>query len=107
MPVLVETAQFAQWFADLRNQHDQARILVRLRRLSLGNPGDVAPVGSGVSELRIHSGPGYRVYFKRVGRNRVVLLYGGRKDTQDRDIRRATTIAQTLEGDATWHEDER
>jgi putative addiction module killer protein len=63
-----QTADFAEWIADLRDARGRARIAARIDRLALGNPGDVAPVGEGVSELRIHFGPGYRVYFKRQGR---------------------------------------
>jgi putative addiction module killer protein len=96
MPLLVETAEYVQWFTALGDIHVRARILVRLRRLSLGNPGDVAPVGEGVSELRIHHGPGYRIYFKQVGPERVVLLGGGRKSTQQRDIRCALKLARSL-----------
>ena len=72
----------------------RARITTRIRRLSLGNPGDVKPVGSGVSEMRIDYGPGYRVYFVRRGNTVVILLCGGDKRTQDRDIARALELAQ-------------
>jgi putative addiction module killer protein len=72
----------------------RARITVRIRRLSLGNPGDVKPVGSGVSEMRIDYGPGYRIYFVRRGDTMVVLLCGGDKRNQDRDIARALELAQ-------------
>lgn len=68
--------------------------MVRIDRLALGNPGDVEPVGDGVSELRIHHGPGYRVYFLRQGDEIVILLYGGDKSTQARDIRRARDLAR-------------
>lgn len=73
---LQETLDYARWFEQVADPRARARILVRLRRLSLGNPGDVSPVGAGVSELRIHFGPGYRVYFKSQGSDRVVLLWG-------------------------------
>jgi putative addiction module killer protein len=72
----------------------RARITARIRRLSLGNPGDVKPVGGGVSEMRIDWGPGYRVYFARRGDVVVILLCGGDKRTQDRDIRRAIALAR-------------
>ena len=72
------------------------RITVRIRRLSLGNPGDVKPVGSGVSEMRIDYGPGYRLYFVRRGDTVVVLLCGGDKRHQDRDIARALELAQEV-----------
>ena len=72
------------------------RIDNRIRRLSLGNPGDVRPVGEGVSEIRIDYGPGYRVYFAQLGRTLVVLLAGGDKDSQSRDIQRALELARGL-----------
>ena len=72
------------------------RIDSRIRRLSLGNPGDVRPVGEGVSEIRIAHGPGYRVYFVRRGEALVILLAGGDKDSQKRDIRRALDLARGL-----------
>jgi putative addiction module killer protein len=74
-----------------------ARITVRIRRLSLGNPGDVRPVGSGVSEMRIDYGPGYRVYFVGRGDMVVILLCGGDKQHQDRDIARALELAQEVQ----------
>ena len=91
-----QTDVFADWFAGLRNREARARITVRIRRLSLGNPGDVKPVGSGVSEMRIDYGPGYRVYFVRRGDTVVVLLCGGDKRNQDRDIARALELAQEV-----------
>ncbi len=89
-----QTDVFAAWFAGLRDREARARITVRIRRLSLGNPGDVKPVGHGVSEMRIDHGPGYRVYFVRRG-DTAVLLCGGDKRSQDRDVARA--VALTLE----------
>ena len=71
-------------------------LLIRIRRLSLGDPGDVAPVGQGVSELRIDCGPGYRVYYKQRGKILVVLLAGGDERTQQRDIERAKELARRL-----------
>jgi len=91
-----QTDAFAAWFANLRNREARARITVRIRRLSLGNLGDVKPVGSGVSEMRIDYGPGYRVYFIRRGDTVVVLLCGGDKRTQDRDIARARELAREI-----------
>jgi putative addiction module killer protein len=88
-----QTDVFA-WFAGLKDRKARARITVRIRRLSLGNPGDVKPVGGGVSEMRIGYGPGYRVYFIRCGDTVVMLLCGGDKRTQDRDIARALELAQ-------------
>ena len=96
---LIEVRQtdiFAAWFAGLRDHQARARIAVRIRRLSLGNPGDVKPVGSGVSEMRIDYGPGYRIYFTRRGDIVVVLLCGGDKRTQHRDITRALALAREL-----------
>lgn len=91
-----QTATYAQWFGGLRDRQARARIDVRLRRLSLGNPGDVRPVGEGVSELRIHYGPGYRVYFVQRGEALVILLAGGDKRTQDADIKAALELARKL-----------
>ena len=91
-----QTDVFTVWFAGLRDREARARITVRFRRLSLGNPGDVKPVGSGVSEMRIDYGPGYRVYFVGRGDTVVVLLCGGDKRHQDRDIARAFELAQEV-----------
>ncbi|MGZ9073250.1 MAG: type II toxin-antitoxin system RelE/ParE family toxin [Rhodoplanes sp.] len=91
-----QTDVFADWFAGLRDREARARIAVRIRRLSLGNRGDVKPVGSGVSEMRIDYGPGYRVYFVRRGDTVVVLLCGGDKRNQDRDIARALELAREV-----------
>ncbi len=91
-----QTRDYAEWFAQLRDREAKARIDVRVRRLSLGNPGDVKPVGEGISELRISYGPGYRVYFVQRGTVVIVLLAGGDKRTQDRDIRRAKDLAAEL-----------
>jgi putative addiction module killer protein len=91
-----QTEVYARWFAGLRDQQARARINVRIRRLSLGNPGDVRPVGEGVSELRIDYGPGYRVYVVQRGQDLVILLAGGDKDTQERDIRTAVRLAREL-----------
>jgi putative addiction module killer protein len=91
-----QTDVFTEWFAGLRDREARARITVRIRRLSLGNPGDVRPVGEGVSELRIDYGPGYRVYFCERGQTLVVLLAGGDKRTQDRDVKTALELARGL-----------
>jgi putative addiction module killer protein len=91
-----QTDTFADWFERLRDRQARARITARIRRLSLGNPGDVKPVGGGVSEMRIDYGPGYRVYFVQRGEIVVVLLCGGDKRTQDRDIARAVAMARDL-----------
>src|SRR5664279_4918262 len=89
-----QTDVFTEWFAGLRDREARARITVRIRRLSLGNPGDTRPVGGGVSEMRIDYGPGYRVYFVGRGDRVVILLSGGDKRQQDRDIARALELAQ-------------
>jgi putative addiction module killer protein len=91
-----QTAEYAQWFDGLRDRQVRARIQTRIDRLQLGNPGDVKPVGEGVSELRIDYGPGYRVYFVQRGQIVVVLLAGGDKRTQDRDIQFALELARNL-----------
>jgi putative addiction module killer protein len=90
-----ETDAYARWFARLKDREARARILVRIRRLSLGNPGDTKSVRGGVSELRIDYGPGYRVYFARRGETVIVLLGGGDKNTQAADIRAALILART------------
>ncbi|HEY7064057.1 MAG TPA: type II toxin-antitoxin system RelE/ParE family toxin [Chloroflexota bacterium] len=87
---------YARWFASLRDRQARARIDARIRRLSLGNSGDVRPVGEGVSELWIDYGPGYRVYFVQRGQTLVILLAGGDKRTQNRDIRTALELASDL-----------
>jgi len=91
-----QTDVYSRWFNELRDRQARARINARIRRLSLGNPGDVKPVGEGVSELRIDYGPGYRVYFVQRGQTLVVLLAGGDKHTQDRDIKTALELAREL-----------
>jgi putative addiction module killer protein len=90
---LFKSSAFEAWFDGLRDREVRARINARIRRLTLGNPGDVKPVGSGVSEMRIDYGPGYRIYFKQRGRLFAILLCGGDKRTQDADIERAIKIA--------------
>lgn len=91
-----ETDAYSRWFERLRDSRARSRILLRIRRLSTGNPGDVKPVGEGVSELRINYGPGYRVYFVQRGNALIVLLAGGDKSTQKRDIEKALTLARNL-----------
>lgn len=97
MTEIRQTETFRRWFDNLRDSEAQKRILARIRRLSLGNPGDVKPVGGGVSELRIDYGPGYRMYFIRRGSTVVILLSGGDKRTQDRDIKTALLMAREIE----------
>jgi putative addiction module killer protein len=91
-----QTEVYAGWFAKLRDRQARVRIDVRIRRLSLGNPGDVRPVGEGVSELRIDYGPGYRVYFVQRGAVLVILLLGGDKRTQEADIQLALELARNV-----------
>ena len=91
-----KTDRYARWLDRLRDIHARARVLARVERLAAGNPGDVKPVGEGVSELRIDYGPGYRVYFKQRGREVVILLAGGDKSTQAKDIRTALRLARNL-----------
>jgi putative addiction module killer protein len=91
-----KTAHFVQWLNDLRDIRARARVLVRIERLAAGNPGDVEPVGEGVSELRINYGPGYRVYFKKCGQEIIILLAGGDKSTQAKDIKSALRLARNL-----------
>lgn len=91
-----KTDAYEKWFQGLRDQRAQARINVRIRRLTLGNPGDVKPAGAGISELRIDYGPGYRVYFMRQGETVLVLLGGGDKGSQSRDIAAALRLAKDI-----------
>jgi putative addiction module killer protein len=98
MTELIKSTTFDHWLRGLRDIRAQARIQARLDRLACGNPGDSKPVGEGVSEMRIDYGPGYRVYFLRRGRLVVVLLCGGDKSTQSKDIAQAKAIA------AQWQE---
>jgi putative addiction module killer protein len=90
---IFRSQSFDTWLRELRDRRARARIEARILRLSQGNPGDAKPVGSGVSELRIDHGPGYRVYFTRRGRNVVLLLCGGDRGTQQVDIERAIEMA--------------
>jgi putative addiction module killer protein len=91
-----KTEIFSKWLDGLADVRARARVLVRIERLALGNPGNVKPVGASVSELRIDYGPGYRVYFTKVGREIIILLAGGTKQTQDADIKLAIRLAQDL-----------
>lgn len=92
-----KTKIFAKWIDGLRDVRARARILVRIERLAEGNPGDVRPVGEGVSEMRIDYGPGYRVYYKKQGSKLVILLAGGDKRSQSRDIKNALNLAKNLQ----------
>ena len=91
-----QTDEYESWFERLRDREARFRIIARIGRLSLGNLGDVKPVGDGVSELRITYGPGYRVYIKQQGETLIVLLAGGDKSSQKRDIERAKQLARDL-----------
>lgn len=96
MNTLIRTAEFAAWLERLRDLKGKARILSRLDSAVLGNFGDCEPVGEGVSEMRIHFGPGYRVYYMRRGTEVYLLLVGGDKSTQKRDIKLALEMARQL-----------
>jgi len=91
-----ETEAFSEWLSSLRDVRAKAEVVRRVRRLALGNPGDVKPVGEGVSELRIHYGPGYRVYYVRRGNILIILLCGGDKSGQSRDIALALELAKEV-----------
>jgi putative addiction module killer protein len=92
-----ETKTFSAWLQALRDSQSRAKIAARIRRLAFGNPGDVHPVGDGISELRIHCGPGYRVYYVQRGAILIVLLCGGDKSTQARDIATAKKLSKETE----------
>jgi putative addiction module killer protein len=96
MPEVRQTEVFARWLGSLRDRQARARIQVRIDRLQTGNPGDVKPVGGGVSELRIDYGPGYRIYVVERGTALVILLAGGDKRTQSRDIATAQELSRNL-----------
>ena len=91
-----KTDVYARWLDDLRDIRARARVQARVERLAAGNPGDVKPVGEGVSEMRIDYGPGYRVYFTRRANEVVILLAGGDKSSQDADIKTAQCLARNL-----------
>lgn len=91
------TDEFTAWLNGLTDLRAKARVFMRIDRLADGNPGDVAPVGEGVSELRIHYGPGYRVYYQQRGETIVLLLCGGDKGSQKRDIKEAKKLAKDHE----------
>jgi putative addiction module killer protein len=93
---ICKTENFAKWIDGLQDIRARAHILVRTERLAAGNPGDVKPVGEGVSEMRIDYGPGYRVYFKKTGKQVVILLAGDNKSSQSKDIKTALLISRNL-----------
>lgn len=92
-----QTKRYADWFNSLRDRQARARIDARIRRLSIGNPGDVKPVGEGVSEMRLDFGPGYRIYYLQRGKQLVILLAGGDKSSQARDIETAKSLARKIQ----------
>ena len=96
MFTLIQSSVFVVWLSTLTDQKAKARILARLRSAMLGNFGDCEPVGEGVSEMRVHVGPGYRVYYIRTGHTVYVLLTGGNKSTQKKDIAQAKKLAREL-----------
>jgi putative addiction module killer protein len=96
MKTIIQTDTYSSWFNSLRDIQARARIDARIRRAQLGNFGDVEPVGEGVSEMRIHHGAGYRVYFIQRGDEVVILLAGGDKSTQPKDIKTALSLAREL-----------
>lgn len=91
---ILQTALFADWLRDLKDRRAKVRIADRIKRLAAGHPGDTKSVGGGVQELRLHFGPGYRIYYKWQGDVLVILLNGGDKDSQQRDIARAQALAK-------------
>ena len=91
-----KTNQYTRWESSIRDIRARASVEMRIRRLSLGNPGDAQPVGEGVSEMRIHYGPGYRVYYKQIGLEIVILLVGGTKKTQSEDVAFAKELARSI-----------
>jgi putative addiction module killer protein len=95
---VIKTSEFDDWLERLGDRKGKAKILVRIQRLQAGNPGQVNNVGAGISEMKIDVGPGYRVYFKQTGMDIVLILCGGDKSTQDKDIKRAKETIAGLEG---------
>ena len=97
MVEIQSTPEFSDWLPKLRDARAKAKIFVRIDRLAAGNPGDVSPVGDGISEMRIHYGPGYRIYYAQRDKVLVILLCGGDKRSQDKDIKRAKKLALELD----------
>jgi putative addiction module killer protein len=93
---VLTTDEFDRWLSDLADERARTKIASRVARLRFGNVGDVKPVGQGVSEMRVHHGPGYRVYYKQTGKTILVILCGGDKSTQDKDVKRAKEMAAEL-----------
>lgn len=94
MLAIIKSVEFTEWMKNLRDRRAASRIGIRIDRLRLGYRGDIKPIGEGLSEMRIDHGPGYRVYFAQRGEITAILLCGGDKSTQDRDIRKAKKLAQ-------------
>lgn len=92
MFLLEKTSEFDKWLRKLYDKKAKAKILLRLQRVEAGNLGDVATVGDGIEEIRIHFGPGYRIYYKRQGDRLILLLIGGDKSTQETDIKKAKSV---------------
>jgi len=97
MKKIRRSSVYTKWLKNLRDQRARSLIFKRTKRLAGGNPGDVGPVGEGISEMRIHYGPGYRVYYKDTGKEIIILLCGGDKSTQQADIIKAKKIAKLYE----------
>jgi len=95
----IESNVYTKWYKKLTDTRAKARVLIRVKRLCAGNPGDIEPIGEGCSEMKIHYGPGYRVYFKDTGKNIILLLCGGDKSTQQEDIKLAKKIARNFKGE--------
>lgn len=96
MFTILRTQEFDKWLISLKDEKGKARIVARIRSAELGNLGDVEPIGDGVSEMRVHYGPGYRVYFRKKGKVLIILLLGGDKSTQSKDIKKAKALAAAL-----------
>ena len=95
MVQIIRTEEYASWIRSLRDDRAKAKIALRVDRLALGNPGDVKPVGGSLSEMRIDYGPGYRVYYGKHGDSIILLLCGGTKNGQSRDIKKAKALFET------------
>lgn len=96
---VVQTGEFEKWLKKLKDPRGKARILRRLDRLAQGNPGDARPIGKGLSELRVDAGPGYRIYYVQDGERLILLLCGGDKSTQQKDIGKAQQLAEHWRAD--------
>ena len=97
MYIVLRSDEFDKWLVKLKDAKGKARIVTRIKSAELGNLGDVKPIGEGVSEMRVHFGPGYRLYFTRRGQALIFLLVGGDKSSQSRDIQKAKALAKTIE----------